>query len=353
MDRQSSLYCVEQIVGSPWSDGPELCPSERFKKEISSHDSSCLIICDIPAQNDATLISLFEKEHSHMPEGGYLVAMKSDNLCAVRLKAVLWILKVCNVYCFSPITAALAVNYFDRYFSKNLSRIRKGWMIQLVSVACLSLAAKMEEIDVPFLLELQIEGSEHVFEARTIQRMELAILGALAWRMSSVTAISFVHDLLDKLDRSRNFRRMLSIRVMELLLGALTDLDFIEFRPSVVAASAIFCALQEIAPMDAESHKHALSQLFPKEKVNLSHCYNLLEERVVDPIYPLVFSSFKTEIPQSPVTVSEVSAEEFSIRLKHALNWSCLRRISVTGHFISSNSVSSTPRKRKLDEFLK
>ncbi|KAJ7528351.1 hypothetical protein O6H91_16G095400 [Diphasiastrum complanatum] len=324
MDRQSSLYCVEQIVGSPWSDGPELCPSERFKKEISSHDSSCLIICDIPAQNDATLISLFEKEHSHMPEGGYLVAMKSDNLCAVRLKAVLWILK-----------------------------IRKGWMIQLVSVACLSLAAKMEEIDVPFLLELQIEGSEHVFEARTIQRMELAILGALAWRMSSVTAISFVHDLLDKLDRSRNFRRMLSIRVMELLLGALTDLDFIEFRPSVVAASAIFCALQEIAPMDAESHKHALSQLFPKEKVNLSHCYNLLEERVVDPIYPLVFSSFKTEIPQSPVTVSEVSAEEFSIRLKHALNWSCLRRISVTGHFISSNSVSSTPRKRKLDEFLK
>lgn len=33
----------------------------------------------------------------------------------------------------------------------------KAWMIQLLSVACLSLAAKMEETEVPLSLDLQVE----------------------------------------------------------------------------------------------------------------------------------------------------------------------------------------------------
>lgn len=32
----------------------------------------------------------------------------------------------------------------------------KDWMLQLLSVACISLAAKMEESEVPMLLDLQV-----------------------------------------------------------------------------------------------------------------------------------------------------------------------------------------------------
>ena len=32
----------------------------------------------------------------------------------------------------------------------------KAWVMHLLSVACLSLAAKMEEIEVPLLLDLQV-----------------------------------------------------------------------------------------------------------------------------------------------------------------------------------------------------
>lgn len=32
----------------------------------------------------------------------------------------------------------------------------KDWMLQLLSVACISLAAKMEESEVPILLDLQV-----------------------------------------------------------------------------------------------------------------------------------------------------------------------------------------------------
>jgi hypothetical protein len=34
----------------------------------------------------------------------------------------------------------------------------KVWMLQLLSVACMSLAAKMEETEVPILVDLQVES---------------------------------------------------------------------------------------------------------------------------------------------------------------------------------------------------
>ena len=33
----------------------------------------------------------------------------------------------------------------------------KAWMMQLLAVACLSLAAKMEETEVPLILDLQVK----------------------------------------------------------------------------------------------------------------------------------------------------------------------------------------------------
>lgn len=36
----------------------------------------------------------------------------------------------------------------------------KAWMTQLVSVACLSLAVKMEETEVPLILDLQVKEHE-------------------------------------------------------------------------------------------------------------------------------------------------------------------------------------------------
>ena len=44
-------------------------------------------------------------------------------------------------------------------------------MTQLLSVACLSLAAKMDETSVPQSIDLQVAGdARYVFEAQTIQR---------------------------------------------------------------------------------------------------------------------------------------------------------------------------------------
>lgn len=77
-------------------------------------------------------------------------------LMSARKEAVEWIFRVKSHYVFNALTAVLAVNYFDRFVSTLMLQRDKPWMSQLVAVACLSLAAKVEETQVPLLLDLQV-----------------------------------------------------------------------------------------------------------------------------------------------------------------------------------------------------
>lgn len=72
-----------------------------------------------------------------------------------------------------------------------------GWPVQLLAVACVSVAAKMEEMHVPLLLDLQILDPKYVFEPKTITRMELLLMSALNWRMRSITPFDFIDPFAD------------------------------------------------------------------------------------------------------------------------------------------------------------
>ncbi|XLS78530.1 hypothetical protein HN51_062755 [Arachis hypogaea] len=65
---------------------------------------------------------------------------------------------------------------------------------EISSVTCISLAAKVEENQVPLLLDLQVEDAKYVFESKTIQRMELLILSTLNWKMHPVTPLSAIEE---------------------------------------------------------------------------------------------------------------------------------------------------------------
>ncbi|XLS47799.1 hypothetical protein HN51_022157 [Arachis hypogaea] len=87
----------------------------------------------------------------------------------------------------------------DRFLLSFHFQREKPWMIQLASVTCISLAAKVEETQVPLLLDLQVEDAKYVFEAKTIQRMELLILSTLNWKMHYVTPLSFLDHIIRRL----------------------------------------------------------------------------------------------------------------------------------------------------------
>ncbi|KAF3668522.1 hypothetical protein FXO37_09514 [Capsicum annuum] len=64
-------------------------------------------------------------------------------------------LQIIGYYRFTDATAILAVNYFDRFVFGFYFQKDKPSMSQLAAVACLSIAAKIEETQVPLLLDLQ------------------------------------------------------------------------------------------------------------------------------------------------------------------------------------------------------
>lgn len=104
------------------------------------------------------------------------------------------------------------------------------WATQLLAVACFSLAAKMEEVTVPPLVDLQVNREkkkknssiflhcylnlialgmwEHgqigeekfVFEGITIERMELVVLNHLKWKLRAYTPFSFLDYFIRKIN---------------------------------------------------------------------------------------------------------------------------------------------------------
>lgn len=80
------------------------------------------------------------------------------------------------------------------------------WEYHLVAVACLSLAAKMEEIEVPYFMDLQLVDPTFVFESKTIQRMELCVMDRLKWRLHSITPFDYLHYFISKLSFAPNLK---------------------------------------------------------------------------------------------------------------------------------------------------
>ncbi len=71
-----------------------------------------------------------------------------------------------------------------------------------------------------------MEDVEHIFEAHTIQRMELLVLSTLDWRMSSVTPFSYIDYYFHKLGISNVLLRALLSRVSEIILATLRGAYF-------------------------------------------------------------------------------------------------------------------------------
>lgn len=126
-----------------------------YHSPVRKPSSLPLILCDNDLfWEDDELASLISKE------GGthfrFCNLITDGPLKEARQEAVLWVSKVCAHFNFSALTTVLAVNYFDRFITSLKFQRDKPWTTQLAAVACLSLAAKMEETQVPLLLDLQV-----------------------------------------------------------------------------------------------------------------------------------------------------------------------------------------------------
>ncbi|XP_074590163.1 cyclin-D2-1-like [Curcuma longa] len=232
----------------------------------------------------ATIAALLVAEPDHLPCPDYVPRIRARAVDAsARRDAVNWILKVNEFYRFRPTTAWLSVNYLDRFLSDHLLPNGKGaWPMQLLSVACVSVAAKMEETQVPPLLDLQIQDPPFVFHPRTVRRMELLLATALRWRLRAVTPFDFLHHFAASLALLPRSATALISRAARHVLSAHPAVDFLEYPPSAIAAAALLRAAEEIADSSAGD----IGDLTPRlgawtSKEVVSRCLQLMRDHAI------------------------------------------------------------------------
>ncbi|KAK1607433.1 hypothetical protein QYE76_031106 [Lolium multiflorum] len=253
-----------------------------------------------PPQTEECVVGLVERELEHMPRADYGDRLRAGGVdLRVRGQAVDWIWKVYTYYNFGPLTAYLAVNYLDRFLSRYELPEGQAWTTQLLSVACLSLAAKMEETYVPRSLDLQIGEERYLFEAKTIQKMELLVLSTLNWRMQAVTPFSYIDYFLDLLNGGNATPRgWLFQSASELILSVARGTVCLGFRPSEIAAAVAAAVVGDVNDADlakACTHVDKARVLRCQQQLMLHHRRSAMA------------SSSYSPAPSSPVGVLDAS----------------------------------------------
>ncbi|KAJ4965618.1 hypothetical protein NE237_017467 [Protea cynaroides] len=262
----SSLLCQEN----------EACFDNEVDEDACLNSSNYVI-----SENDEEFIEMIIERESSF---GCKIQGSSDDcsieleswLKCARLDAISWILQTRALFGFRFQTAYLSITYFDRFLSKRTIDNGKPWAIRLLSVACLTLATKMEECKVPGLSEFRME--EYNFESKVIQRMELLVLNTLEWRMGSITPFSYLHYFVAKFCNESRPTELVS-KAVELILAIAKEMSLMDHRPSVIAAAAVLAATdRRLTRKTVEFKMSVVSSCGSLQNEHVFSCYNLMQE---------------------------------------------------------------------------
>ncbi|XWS21241.1 hypothetical protein CRYUN_Cryun30bG0038500 [Craigia yunnanensis] len=302
-----ALYCSEEN----WEEEAredyfvEVEEKSCFNNGINKSNPFPILLEQDLFWEDEELSSLLSKEEQNQL---YDSLQTKRNLARAHREAVEWMLKVNAHYSFSALTAVLAVNYLDRFLFSFQFQSEKPWMTQLAAVACLSLAAKVEETQVPLLLDLQVEESRYVFEAKTIQRMEILVLSTLQWKMNPVTALSFLDYIARRLGLKDHLCWEFLRRCDRILLSVISDSRFMCYLPSVMATATMLYVVDSVEPNLRVEYQNQLLGILGIDKDKVDECCKLIIELATTRVegnqsHKRRFSS----IPGSPNGVMDVS----------------------------------------------
>ncbi|KAL8141097.1 hypothetical protein V2J09_007118 [Rumex salicifolius] len=193
-----------------------------------------------------------------------------------RLDAVDYILHTKSQLGFQFETAYLAVAYLDRFLSLRTLDNEKAWASELLSLGCVSLAAKLQECNVSGLSSYQLGNFR--FEVKAIQRMELLILSTLEWKMSSITPFNFSPYFINKLFCGPPPATTLT-RILQLILAIMKDITLVDHYPSSIALAAVLMSLDESLTTNALYLKiNALPCIRFLDIDDVSVCYIIMQK---------------------------------------------------------------------------
>ncbi|OIS95948.1 PREDICTED: cyclin-D4-1-like [Nicotiana attenuata] len=301
--------------------------------------SETLLIDLLPSLSDESFGFMLKREKDFCPKDDYLKRLRIGDLdLNVRREALNWIWKAHVHYGFGELSFCLSINYLDRFLSLYELPRGKTWTIQLLAVACLSLAVKMEEINVPLTVDLQVEEPKFLFEGKTIQRMELLVLSTLKWRMQAYTPCKFIDYFMRKMNLDEIQSKQLISRSMQLILNTIKGIDFLEFRPSEIAAAVAMSVSLGERPQAKDIDKAMPCFSKQVEKDRVMKCLELIQDLTLVSGTSVTTTAVGTSVPQSPNGVLEAAC--LSYKSGEGTVGSCPN---------SSHSNSPDAKRRKLD----
>uniref|UniRef100_A0A5B7BP54 Putative cyclin-D6-1 n=1 Tax=Davidia involucrata TaxID=16924 RepID=A0A5B7BP54_DAVIN len=224
--------------------------------------------------------SLFLIESDHMPSHTYSQILQATDFdISVRRQTISLILQFSHN--FDPFLSYLAVNYLDRFLSTQPITEGKPWVLSLLAVSCVSLALKMRRTEFS-VTDIQRDGG-FIFDTQTIRRMEFITLGALKWRMRSITPFSFINFFISLFKfKDPPLRQALKARATEIIFKAQHDIRLLEFKPSIIAASALLSGSHELFPLQFQCFRKAISNCSYVNKEELFGCCNVMQDIAMD-----------------------------------------------------------------------
>ncbi|RWR77981.1 cyclin-D5-1-like protein [Cinnamomum micranthum f. kanehirae] len=268
----SSLLCSEN----------ESCLDETQEEEEEEEEQrlSCIDDMGLSPTEDEYIEMLISSERNYCSSeniGSFDDCSTENWLRCAYMDAVQWILKMRAVFGFSFQTAYLSVTYLYRFLlRREVDQNGKCWAIQLLSVACLSLAVKMEECKIPPLSEFRADG--YTFDWQVIQRMELMVLNTLEWRMSSVTPFAYLHYFSTKFSNESRPNTVLS-KASGLVLETTKVLNLMKYRQSAIAAAAVLVSSdQTLTKRSVDYQMRGISSCGCLENEHVFACYNQILE---------------------------------------------------------------------------
>eukprot|EP00040_Diaphanoeca_grandis_P000211 m.14706 g.14706 ORF g.14706 m.14706 type:complete len:441 (-) comp10256_c0_seq1:246-1568(-) len=163
-----------------------------------------------------------------------------------RMRSLLadWMIEVSDEFTLHRETYYVAMNFVDRYLSST-EGIHKS-NVQLIGVACLFTAAKIQEIYPPRLSRFA-ELTDGACTEEEILQKEMHILKTLHWNLSPVTPIAWIEVYLKTAAMIEKPSTTSKYTQHDVFCGACKLLDFatldyesVKFSPSVLAACALF-----------------------------------------------------------------------------------------------------------------
>ncbi|XP_061368817.1 putative cyclin-D6-1 [Gastrolobium bilobum] len=255
-------------------------------------------------EESRNISELFESESDHIlspnspSSTSFHVSFSREAISLIhKVKVRVHIVQLsCNL---DPFVAYLAINYLHRFISRH-EIPGKPWVLRLVVISCLSLASKMK--NTPLSLSHNIQNKGFIFDARSIQKMELLILGVLKWRMRSITPFPFLRFFISLAEiKDQSLKQALKKRASEIIFNAHNDIKLSEHKPSTIAATALIYASNELIPHQYFILRGTITACEYLDEEAFSKCYELMQEMVrMEANESTIDTSFlSTETPMS------------------------------------------------------